>query len=172
MMSVVEDMGLHEDQGKGQSDLSWEDAAAEWDAGEEVELERPHRKITIQYRYVDGRFIATSPDLTGFEVTGPSLYETTQLVRADLQEFLDNTVELDERMPRQEQNTEGASRQVMLDSSSLVLQPASQGRNRAFVSPSPLRVRGSLCRQHSCSATSRKQTRLEKSTCSVLAGRC
>jgi hypothetical protein len=140
MMSVVEDMDVHERQDNTGPDPSWEDAVAEWDAGEPVDLERPRRKLTIQYRYIDGRFYATSPDLTGFEVSGPSLYETTQLVRADLQDFLDCTVELDEHMPRQEPNTEGASRQVVRDPGSFVLSPTSNGRSRAFVSPSPLRA--------------------------------
>jgi hypothetical protein len=59
-----------------------EDAEHGWRLrGEDVEIERPYRKVTIQYRYVDGRFYATSPDLTRFDITGLSLYQITQLER-------------------------------------------------------------------------------------------
>jgi hypothetical protein len=140
MMSVVEDMDVHDRQDDAEPGPSWEDAVAEWDAGEPADLERLPRKITILYRYIDGRFHATSPDLTGFEVSGPSLHETTQLVRANLRDYLDPAVELDERIPPQDPGTEGASRQVLCNASPIVLSPASHGRVRAFVSSSRPRL--------------------------------
>lgn len=131
---------MHDRQDDAEPDPSWDEAVAEWDAGEPAALERPPRKITILYRYSNGRFHATSPDLTGFEVPGPGLHETKQLVRAALKDWLDPAVELDERMPPQEPGTEGASRQVLRDAGPIVLSPASHGRARAFVSSSRLRV--------------------------------
>ena len=141
MMSVVEDMSVSQRQDGTEPEPRWEDAIAEWDAGEPADLERPPRKVTIVYRYVDGQFHATSPELTGFHVTGGSLDEIKQLVRADLGDYLDSSVELDERMPRQDPDTEGASRQVVNASGAPVLSPTSNGRFRAFTSPSRLRAR-------------------------------
>ncbi len=140
-MSVVEDMDVHDRQDDGEPDPTWDEAVAEWDAGEPADLERQPRKITILYRYNNGRFHATSPDLTGFEIPGPSLHETKQLVRAALRDWLDPAVELVERMPRQGPETESASRQVVTGVSPLVLSPASYGRVSAFMSPSPLKAR-------------------------------
>jgi hypothetical protein len=141
MMSVVEDMDVDDRQDDAEPSPSWDEAVAEWDAGEPADLERPPRKITILYRYNNGRFHATSPDLTGFEVPGPSLHETKQLVRAALKDYLDPAVELNERMPPQGPETESASRQVVTDAGPLILSPTSRGRVSAFMSPSPLRAR-------------------------------
>lgn len=142
MMSVVEDMSVSQRQDGPEPDPSWEGALADWDAGEPADLKRPSRKVTIVYRYIDCQFQASSPDLTGFHVTGQSLHEIKQLVRADLGDYLDSSVELDERMPRQDPDTEGASRQVVSAyGGGLLLSPTSNGRSRAFTSPSRVRVR-------------------------------
>jgi hypothetical protein len=125
MMSVMKGMHVQGRQGDTEPDQGWNAAVAEWEAGEPAELERPPRKVTILYRYIDGRFEATSPGLAGFEVHGRSLHETKQLVRADLAGYLDPSVELHERMPAQGPDTEGASRQVLCGSDPLVVSPVS-----------------------------------------------
>lgn len=108
MMSVMEDMDVHQSY-DNEPEPTWEQAVAEFDAAEPAELVRPLRKVVIVYRFTNGRVHATSPDLTGFEVTGPTLYETKKLVRADLATYLDPAVELDEREPT-ELPSEGTSR--------------------------------------------------------------
>lgn len=55
------------------------------------------REIAVVYRYADGRFTATSPDLTDLEISGRSLDETRKLVRQDLAGFLDPAVKVIER---------------------------------------------------------------------------
>jgi hypothetical protein len=141
MMSVVEDMHVDERQDDNEPDLSWEDAVAEFEAGEPVELVRPPRKITIVYRYTDGRFYATSPDLTGFEVSGPNLYETKQLVREDLARYLDPTVEFGERFPTPNR-TEGMSNSSVTHGDQFLALPHSvpSSEARAFISGHRLKV--------------------------------
>lgn len=98
IMNVMEGMDVHDRQDDTAPEPNWADALAEWDATEPAELVRPPRSLVITYRY-DGRFHATSPDITGFAVTGPTLDETRRLVRADLEDFLDGNVSLEELMP-------------------------------------------------------------------------
>jgi len=96
MMSVVTDMGTDMEY---EREPTWEEAAAEFDAAEPVELARSPRAITVVYRYADRIFTATSPDVRGFRITGRSLHETRDLVRQDLERFLDAVVEVRERFP-------------------------------------------------------------------------
>ncbi len=141
-MDVVEDMDVHERrQSAAEPEPSWEDAAAMWDAAEPADLKRPPRKIIVVYRYVDGKFHATSASLKGFEVSGPSLYETKQLVREALNDYLDPAVELDERMPAQGSETSGVSRQTVQTKGFLLLPTPTTGRVRTFFSPSALRAK-------------------------------
>jgi hypothetical protein len=122
-----------------QSEPTWDEAVAAFGTGEPVDLVRPARKIVIVYRYLDNQFHATSPDLTGFEVTGPSLHETKKLVRTDLARYLDPAVELDERLPAQTL-TAGTSSQVIRGPGEFVTTTTSSGRSRAFVSASRVRA--------------------------------
>lgn len=142
MMSVVEDMQVNQRPDDNEPDLSWEDAVAEFDAGEPVELVRPPRKLAIVYRYTDGRFYATSPDLTGFEVSGPNLYETKRRVREDLERYLDTNVELVERFPTPNR-TEGMSNSSVTHGGQFLVLPHScpSGVARAFISEHRLKVR-------------------------------
>jgi hypothetical protein len=123
----------------GDPELSWDDAAAVFGTGTSVELVRPARKVVILYRYADDQFHATSPDLTGFEVTGPTLYETKRLVRADLARYLDPAVALDEREPKQVP-TEGTSHSHVTRGRDFVTTTASIGRSRSFISPNHVKV--------------------------------
>jgi hypothetical protein len=110
---------------------------AAFEAGEPVDLVRPARTLTVEYRYTDGRWHATSPDLTGFEVTGRSLHEIRQLVRADLADYLDPAVTLDERVP-DDSETEGASRSQIMSGPTVITNPTSRSRSRVAVSQSRL----------------------------------
>ena len=96
IMSVVTDMDNNvEDEGEP----TWDEAVATLEAATPVQVERPLREVRVVYRYADGVFTATSPDITGLRVTGPSLHETRGLVRQDLERFLDPAVKLVERFP-------------------------------------------------------------------------
>jgi hypothetical protein len=95
IMSVVTDMGGNMDE----REPTWDEAVAAFEAAVPVELVRPPREITVIYRYVDGIFTAMSPDVKGFRTTGCTLHETRQLVRQDLERFLDPSVKVLERFP-------------------------------------------------------------------------
>jgi hypothetical protein len=96
MMGAVEAMGGHSG---AEREPTWEEAEAAFGTGMAVDLVRPARKVVIRYRYEGGRCHATSPDLTGFEVSGPALFETMSLVREKLASWLDPAVELEEITP-------------------------------------------------------------------------
>jgi predicted RNase H-like HicB family nuclease len=136
-MKVVEDMAEYL-QDDNEPEPSWDDATAAFGTGEPVDLVRPARKIVIEYRYADNRFHATSPNLTGFEVTGPTLEETRNLVQADLDRYLDPAVELDERIPAQIFTAGTGRSRVTHGPRELVTSTAS--RSCVFVSPSPVRA--------------------------------
>jgi hypothetical protein len=95
-MSVVTDMGASKEY---DDEPTWDEAAAAFDAATPVELVRSPRQVTVVYRYTDGLFTATSPDLRGFRATGRTLLEVKDLVSQDLSEFLDPAVEVMERLP-------------------------------------------------------------------------
>lgn len=83
-------------------DPTWEAAIAAFEAATPARVARPPRQLTVLYRYADRTFTATSPDLTGFEVSGPNLDLTRRLVQQDLAAFLDPAVEVIERYPAPE----------------------------------------------------------------------
>jgi hypothetical protein len=93
-MKVVRDM-----QDGHEREPTWEEAHGAFEAAEPAELVRPARKLHVVYRYADGSWTATSPDLEGFEVMGPSLAETKARAAGDLAAFLDPAVELVEKEP-------------------------------------------------------------------------
>src|SRR5689334_2547483 len=97
IMNVVEDMGRHVD---GEPDPTWDEAVAAFEAAAPARLVRPSRQLRVVYRYADGIFTATSPDLTDLKITGRSMYETRRLVREDLDGWLDPGVEVIEHFPR------------------------------------------------------------------------
>src|SRR5260370_15107071 len=95
-MSVVTDMGRNVED---EREPTWDEAVAALEAATPVQVVRPPRGVTVVYRYADGVFTATSPDVRGFRTTGRSLHETRSLVRQDLSQFLDPAVKVLERFP-------------------------------------------------------------------------
>lgn len=133
-MSVVSDVGA--DIGD-EREPSWEEAIAEFNDATPVELSRSPRAITVVYRYADHIFTATSPDIKGFRVAGPSLHETRGLVRQDLERFLDQAVTIEERFPSADPEIRTAASgrvRVNADSSPWIILPSSSGAARAFIS--------------------------------------
>lgn len=135
---VVEKMTEYQ-QDDSEPEPSWDEAVAAFGSGEPVDLIRPNRKIVINYRYEDGRVHASSPDLTGFEVMGPTLYETKRLVRIDLAGYLDSGVELDEREPRLI-FTDSTSRSRVIHGPGEQVTTTASGRSRALMAPARVRV--------------------------------
>jgi hypothetical protein len=139
MMKVVEDMPghMHDDQ---EPEPTWEEANAAFEAAEAAELVRPARKLIVVYRYADGYWSATSPDLEGFEVSDPSLSAVKQKAAEDLAAFLDPAVAIEERVaepattlaPRQKLRiTAGSANVVTVNTSS---------RSRSFISSRSLKA--------------------------------
>ncbi len=122
-----------------ESEPSWDEAVAAFGSGEPVDLVRPNRKIVIDYRYEDSRVHATSPDLTGFEVMGSTLYGTKKLVRIDLARYLDSGVELVEREPRLIL-TESTSRSEVTRGPGEQVTTTASVRSRTLVASSRVRV--------------------------------
>jgi hypothetical protein len=84
--------------------VTWEDARAGF---EPAELVRGPRSLTVNYRHIEGRWTATSPDLDGFEVSASTLPQLKTAVRAVLDDWLDpavqvNTVEIDNEAPSEQ----------------------------------------------------------------------
>jgi len=96
IMSVVTDMGRNVED---EPEPTWDEAVAALKAATPVEVVRSPREVTVVYRYTDGIFTATSPDVRGFRTTGRSLHETRSLVQQDLSQFLDPAVKVLERFP-------------------------------------------------------------------------
>jgi hypothetical protein len=99
IMSVVSDVSTEIDD---EREPTWDEAMAALDAAAPVEVVRSARSVTVIYRYADGMFTATSPDVRGFRVSGPSLHETQRAARDDLADFLDPAVGVVERFPAPE----------------------------------------------------------------------
>ena len=139
IMNVVENVGTNE--GDFEREPTWDEAVAAFEAAEPVELVRSPRKIVVIYRYTDGSFVATSPALAGFEVTGSSLHEARQQARDALAAYLDPAVEVVERFPDPPIETAGVSRSsIGTDSPNLIFEPHSRSGSRAFVSSRSARV--------------------------------
>ena len=134
IMRVVTDMGTDMED---EREPTWDEAVAEFDAAVPVESTRSPRTITVVYRYADGIFTATSPEIKGFRTTGPSLYETRGLVQQDLERFLDPAVKVWEHFPPEtpEISTATAGR-GWLKAGSLpgIIVTSSSGTARTFVS--------------------------------------
>jgi hypothetical protein len=133
IMSVVESVNRRMDD---EPDPTWDEAVAAFQAATPVELVRGPRRIAVVYRYANGTFTATSPDIAGFEISGPSLDQTRRLVQQDLIGFLDPAVEVIERYPTPEPQiatAAGCSRFVLDSQPGIVV--TSSGAGRAFVSP-------------------------------------
>ena len=96
IMSVVTDMGRNMEDKR---EPTWDEAVAALEAANPVEVVRSSREVNVVYRYVDGIFTATSPEVKGFRTTGRSLSEIRSLVRQDLSQFLDPAVKVRERFP-------------------------------------------------------------------------
>jgi predicted RNase H-like HicB family nuclease len=94
IMNVVTDVGSNMD-----DDPTWDEAIATFNAARPEELVRSPHHVTVVYRYADGVFIATSPEVRGFRVTGRNLREARTAAREDLEKFLDPAVEVRERVP-------------------------------------------------------------------------
>lgn len=142
IMSVVTKVGTDlEDE----REPTWDEAVATLDAAAPVEVVRSPRKVTVMYRYADGIFTATSPEVKGFRTTGRSLHETRRLVSQDLRGFLDPAVEIVERIPAADPEVRTAAvGRGWVNASALhgISVPSSSSGGRAFVSS----VRASLRR--------------------------
>lgn len=96
IMSVVTEMGRNVED---EREPTWDEAIAALETATPVEVVRPPREVQVIYRYADGIFTATSPDVKGFRVTGPSMHETRAYARQDLEKFLDPDVKVKELFP-------------------------------------------------------------------------
>jgi hypothetical protein len=145
-MSVVESVGRDID---NEPDPTWEEAIAAFRAATPARVVRPPRQLTVVYRYADGTFTATSPDLRGFKVSGSSLYEAQQLVRDDLADFLDPVVKVVERYPSPEPEIGTVASRSRFEMFSVpgAIEVSTSGAGRAFVSPTraALRRERALC---------------------------
>jgi hypothetical protein len=141
IMSVVKDVGAHMDD---ETEPTWDEAVAALEAAEPVELVRGPREITVLYRYADGRFTATSPDVTGFKISARSLHETRSLVQHDLADFLDPAVKVVEHFPAPEPEivtTAASCSRFELSSLPTIVVVTSCSVGRAFVSSTGPSVR-------------------------------
>lgn len=135
-MEVVEDV-MEYPLDDAEPEPTWDEAVAAFEAGRQVDLVRSPRKLIIEYRYADGSWHATSPDLASFEMSGSSLYGIRQQVKAELQDYLDPAVTLAEQVP-DEAETVGASRSQVLNAPAVITDSTSVSRNRTAVSPTRL----------------------------------
>jgi len=79
---------------------TWDEAVAVQAGAAPVEVVRPKRLVTVVYRFEDGVFTATSPQLRSLRINGATLEQTTTLTRQALDRFLDPDVEVSEILPR------------------------------------------------------------------------
>lgn len=91
-------VGTPEPDADNASALTWEQAMAEFESAMPGEVARAPQTIIVIYQYHGGRWLASSPSIRGFEARGESLAETRLAVRADLGDYLDPAVALDERV--------------------------------------------------------------------------
>jgi predicted RNase H-like HicB family nuclease len=131
IMQLMNDVAGHADD---EDDLTWDEAVAVFEAAQPVDLVRSHRQILVIIRYADDRFTATSPELTGFEVSGPTLAETRRLAREAVTAYVDPAVEILECLPQSPTGTAGASRVFICDHASVFRTSSQSGSGTAFVS--------------------------------------
>jgi hypothetical protein len=86
----MEVMDVMPESGKDKQ-VTWEEATAGF---EPAELVRGDRRLTVEYRWQDDRWTATSPDLDGFEVSASSLPQLKTASRAVLDDWLDPAVQV------------------------------------------------------------------------------
>jgi predicted RNase H-like HicB family nuclease len=136
-------MGVVTDVGRNKTDMrepTWEEAAAVQAAATPVEVVRPKRQVIVTYRFEDGVFTATSPQLRSLRITGPTLEQTMSLVRQALDRFLDPAVEVREVLPRTDSHvcTAAAGHSWLKTEalSTLLAVPSTSSAVRAFVSSS------------------------------------
>jgi hypothetical protein len=133
IMSVVKNMGRN---AGDEHEPTWEEAVAALEAAAPVEVVRPPREVSVVYRYRDGVFTATSPDVRGFRTTGHSLHETRGLALQDLSRFLDPAVRIVERFPAPDPEicTSAADSRVKAASLPGMIVLSSSGTTRTFLS--------------------------------------
>lgn len=138
-MKVVEDMaGNRRDH--HEPEPTWEEANAAFEAAEPAELVRPARKLVVVFRYADGCWNATSPDLEGFGVAGLSLPEVKAKAAEDLAAYLDPVVELDERVAEPAVTLAPRQKFRVVAGAGNVITVGTSSRSRAFVSSQSLRA--------------------------------
>jgi hypothetical protein len=138
MIGDVEDMARHVES-ETEPDPTWEEAAAEFEAGEPVELARSPRTLVIDYRYSDDRWRATTSALAGFVVSAASLPEAKALVAAELAEYLDPAVKLDERVA-EPVITRAAAQTFEIHGADILETPRTHSRTRSYIASRSLRV--------------------------------
>lgn len=124
---------------ESEPDPTWEEAVAEFEAGEPVELVRSPRKVMIDYRYIDDRWWATSSALAGFVVSAASLPEAKALVAAELAGYLDPAVRLDERVV-EPVITRGAAQTFEIHGADIMAPPRTRSRIRSYIASRSLKV--------------------------------
>lgn len=101
---------------------------------------RPARKLVVVYRYADGCWSATSPDLEGFGVVGLSLSEVTAKAAEDLASFLDPAVELAEHVVEPAVTLAPGQKFLIVAAGGNVITVDTSSRSRAYISSRSLRV--------------------------------
>jgi hypothetical protein len=133
IMGVVTEMGRNVED---EREPTWDEALAALEAATPVQVVRSPREVIVVYRYADGIFRATSPNVTGLRITGTSLHETRGLVRQDLERFLDPAVEVVERFPAPDPEITTTTSRSLLKAGSLpgMIILSSSGAARTFFS--------------------------------------
>lgn len=140
MIEGVEDMAKLPEQ-DSEPDPTWEEAVAEFEAGQPVELIRSPRALLIEYRYADGRWLATSPRLTGLSVSAASLPEAKTLVAESLDGYLDPAASLYDHVVEPEESRAAPQELEILEGGEILAYQHTQGRSSAFVSSRSLKSR-------------------------------
>ena len=131
-------MARHVERDSG-SDPTWDEAVAGFEAGQPAELARSPRTVAIEYRYADGRWWATSPELTGFALCASSLPEVKSLVADKLVAYLDPAVKLEEHVV-EPATTRAAIGTFELHGAEVMTPPRTRSRVRAYIASRSLRV--------------------------------
>lgn len=139
MMKVVEDMAGHM-RDDHEPEPTWEEANAAFETAEPAELVRPARNLVVVYRYADGRWSATSPDLEGFGVAGLSLSEVKAKAAEDLASFLDAAVELDEHVVEPAVTLAPGQKFLIVTTGGNVITVDTSSRSRTYFSSRSLRA--------------------------------
>ena len=139
IISVVKDVGRDMDDNY---EPTWDEAVAALASAEPVEVVRSPRRIIVVYRYADGVFTATSPDVKGFRASGGSLDEARLHAKQDLADFLDPAVKVVEIYSRPERETAACGHSWFRSESSAALVVLStEGTASTYMSPARASVR-------------------------------